>query len=63
MKCALANGLENDALYSQFRTFLEEEEAKKVGWPLHSPNPLAHDDAVAANLWAVSLEVTGPSLT
>ncbi len=34
-------------------------EAKKGGWPLHSPNPYAHDDAVAERLDQVSRRLVG----
>ncbi len=61
LHCALADDLENGAFYSQFGIY-REKEAKKGGWPLHSPNPVAHDDAVAEKLWAVSVEATGASL-
>ena len=61
LHCALADDLENGAFYSQFGMY-REKEAKRGGWPLRSPNPVAHDDAVAEKLWAVSVEATGASL-
>lgn len=61
LHCALADDLENGAFYSQFGMY-REKEARRGGWPLRSPNPVAHDDAVAEELWAVSVEATGASL-
>lgn len=41
------------AFYSQLGIY-RDKAANKGGWPLTSPNPVAHDDAVAARLWDVS---------
>ncbi len=30
-----------------------------TGWPMHSPIPEAHDDAIVARLYDVSRELTG----
>jgi NAD(P)-dependent dehydrogenase (short-subunit alcohol dehydrogenase family) len=37
-------------------------EAKRGGWPMHSPNPNAHDDAVAERLDEVSRRLVGLAL-
>jgi NAD(P)-dependent dehydrogenase (short-subunit alcohol dehydrogenase family) len=34
-------------------------EAQRGGWPLHSPNPHAHDDGVAERLYQVSRQLVG----
>ena len=47
------------AYYSQ-TSILYEKKADKVGaWPMESPNPIAHDDAVAEKLYEVSRELVG----
>ncbi|MCO4745149.1 MAG: SDR family oxidoreductase [Proteobacteria bacterium] len=46
------------AYYSQ-KGIYRDKAAKAGGWPLHSPNPVAHDDVVADKLWDVSRELTG----
>jgi len=61
LHCLLADEVENGAFYSQFGIY-RTKEAKPGGWPLRSPNPVAHDDAVASKLWAISKELTGASL-
>ena len=37
-------------------------DAAKGGWPLHSPNPHAHDDTLAEKLYQVSLRMVAPHL-
>ena len=44
--------------YSQTGTY-RDKACNKGGWPLRSPNPAAHDDAVVDQLWARSLELVG----
>jgi len=39
--------------YSQIGLY-RDKQARKGGWPLYSPNPVAHDDEVAERLWAAS---------
>ncbi|MEN9529601.1 MAG: hypothetical protein RI932_1474 [Pseudomonadota bacterium] len=39
--------------------FYRKKEATRGGWPLHSPNPNAHDDAVAEKLYSVSRKLVG----
>jgi retinol dehydrogenase-13 len=39
--------------YSQIGLY-RDKQARKGGWPLYSPNPIAHDDEVAERLWAAS---------
>jgi len=46
------------AFYSQLGQY-RDKAADKGGWPLESPNPVAHDDEVADKLWQVSRELTG----
>lgn len=41
--------------------FYREKSAKKGGWPLHSPNPHAHDDAAAEQLERLSFQMVGLS--
>jgi len=49
------------AFYSQ-TSILYQNKADKVGaWPMKSPNPIAHDDAVAEKLYTVSKELVGLS--
>ena len=36
-----------------------DKACNKGGWPLTSPNPNAHDDAMAAALWQKSEELVG----
>ncbi len=37
----------------------KNRQARRGGWPLRSPNPIAHDDAVAVRLWKVSETLVG----
>lgn len=46
------------AFFSQLG-FYRTKEATRGGWPLHSPNPNAHDDAVAEKLDSVSRKLVG----
>ncbi|MBW2460422.1 MAG: SDR family oxidoreductase [Deltaproteobacteria bacterium] len=48
----------NGEYYSQVGLY-RDKAAKPGGWPLRSPNPIAHDDAVVDRLWDVSRELTG----
>jgi len=41
------------AYYSQIARY-RDKASRQGGWPLNSPNPVAHDDAVAKRLWEVS---------
>lgn len=54
----LADDLEPGAYYSQTGVY-RDKSANAGGWPLHSPNPAAHDDTVAARLYDVSKELVG----
>lgn len=45
--------MESGAYYSQ-KSRYKDKASRQGGWPLSSPNPVAHDDAVAARLWDVS---------
>lgn len=44
---------QSGAYYSQIARY-KDKASRKGGWPLSSPNPLAHDDAVAKRLWDAS---------
>ena len=46
------------AFYSQTGMY-RDKACNKGGWPLTSPNPNAHDDAMAAALWTKSEELVG----
>jgi retinol dehydrogenase-13 len=46
------------AYFSQLGMY-RDKSANKGGWPLRSPNPVAHDDAVALRLDQVSRELVG----
>lgn len=48
----------NGAYFSQLGTY-RDKKANKGGWPLSSPNPEAHDPAIAARLDAVSRALVG----
>jgi NAD(P)-dependent dehydrogenase (short-subunit alcohol dehydrogenase family) len=49
---------QSGAYFSQIGIY-RTREAAKGGWPLHSPNPVAHDDSVAERLEKVSFQLTG----
>jgi NAD(P)-dependent dehydrogenase (short-subunit alcohol dehydrogenase family) len=51
---------QSGAFFSQFGIY-RTKEASKGGWPLQSPNPHAHDMAVAEKLEQVSLKLVGLS--
>ena len=55
---------QSGAYYSQISRY-KDKASRRGGWPLSSPNPVAHDDAVAARLWRVSeaLVQGGPGTT
>lgn len=46
------------AYYSQLGAY-RDKSCNKGGWPLRSPNPQAHDDALADRLWDRSVELSG----
>ena len=48
----------NGAFFSQVGIY-RTKEAAKGGWPLHSPNPHAHDEAAALRLDQVSRQLVG----
>ncbi len=48
----------NGALFSQVGLY-RTKEASRGGWPLHSPNPHAHDEALAQRLDQVSRQLVG----
>ena len=48
----------NGAYFSQLGVY-RDKAANKGGWPLRSPNPVAHDDDVADKLWSWSAEQVG----
>jgi len=47
--------------YSQVSILYAKRADRAGGWPMRSPNPLAHDDALAERLTARSLEMVGVS--
>lgn len=47
---------QSGAYFSQVSRY-KDKASRHGGWPLRSPNALAHDDAVAARLWQVSEEL------
>jgi retinol dehydrogenase-13 len=49
---------QSGAYFSQTGIY-RERSARSGGWPLHSPNPNAHDDAAAAKLDVVSRRLVG----
>lgn len=44
---------QSGAYFSQIARY-KDKASRKGGWPLRSPNPVAHDDAVALRLWEAS---------
>lgn len=44
---------QSGAYYSQIARY-KDKASRQGGWPLRSPNPVAHDDAVAKRLWIAS---------
>ncbi len=54
----LADDVENGAYYSQTGVY-RDKACNAGGWPLTSPNPRAHDDALAEGLWVRSRELVG----
>lgn len=54
----LADDVDAGAFYSQTGVY-RDKSCNAGGWPLRSPNPVAHDDAVAARLDAKSRELVG----
>ena len=57
---ALADDVEQHpgAYYSQTGTYRDKSK-NSGGWPLESPNPNAHDDAMAEQLYQHSRELVG----
>ncbi|MEM6956724.1 MAG: hypothetical protein AAF645_13605, partial [Myxococcota bacterium] len=51
----LTDDLENGGFYSQTGVY-RDRSCNAGGWPLRSPNPSAHDDALAAALYERSQE-------
>lgn len=49
----------NGAYFSQNSIFYADEDDKKGGWPMRSPNPLVYDDALADRLVEVSRRMVG----
>jgi len=45
---------EQSGQYFSQKSRYKAKEARQGGWPLHSPNPMAHDDATADRLWKLS---------
>ncbi len=60
LHAVLSDDLEAGAFYSQLGIY-QDKAANAGGWPLRSPNPVAHDEGVADRLWEVSRELTGLS--
>lgn len=58
LHAVLSDDLEAGAFYSQLGIY-RDKAANAGGWPLRSPNPVAHDEGVADRLWEVSRELTG----
>ncbi|RME21075.1 MAG: SDR family oxidoreductase [Deltaproteobacteria bacterium] len=60
LHCLLADDVPQHAgaYYSQTGTY-RDKAANKGGWPLRSPNPRAHDDALVERLWQVSERLVG----
>ena len=54
----LADDVESGAYYSQTGTY-RDKACNAGGWPLTSPNPKAHDDALAEGLWEKSRQLVG----
>lgn len=49
----------NGAYFSQNSVFYTNKADRAGGWPMVSPNPLAHDTALAEKLYRVSMELVG----
>ncbi len=49
------------AFYSQTSILYQNKADKAGAWPMKSPNPIAHDDAVAEKFYAISKELVGLS--
>jgi NAD(P)-dependent dehydrogenase (short-subunit alcohol dehydrogenase family) len=45
--------------YSQNSIFYADRKHRPGGWPMHSPNPLTYDDALAERLYTVSRNLVG----
>lgn len=50
---------QSGAYYSQIAGY-KDKASRNGGWPLSSPNPVAHDDDVAARLWSASEALVQP---
>lgn len=51
---------QSGAYYSQAARY-KDKASRAGGWPLRSPNPVAHDDAVAERLWNASEALVQPA--
>jgi retinol dehydrogenase-13 len=51
---------QSGAYFSQIARY-KDKASRKGGWPLKSPNPVAHDDAVAKRLWEASETLVNPA--
>lgn len=61
LHCLLDDDVPNHkgAYYSQNSLFYANKKDKAGGWPMHSPNPHAHDKELAEKLYHHSLELVG----
>ncbi len=59
LHCLLDDDAPNNsgAFYSQTSILYQNKADKAGAWPMKSPNPIAHDDAVAEKLYAISTEL------
>lgn len=48
---------EQSGQYFSQKARYKDKKSRAGGWPLQSPNPLAHDDATAERLWQLSAEL------
>lgn len=54
----LAEEIEDGAFYSQVGMYTDKK-LNGGGWPMVSPSPAAHDDAIVEGLWVKSCEMVG----
>lgn len=64
LHCVLSDDIpnHNGAYFSQLGAY-RDKSANRGGWPLRSPNPRAHNDALVDGLWAKSEELVGLAAT
>lgn len=64
LHCVLSDDVpdHNGAYFSQLGVY-RDKTANRGGWPLASPNPRAHNDALVEGLWAKSEELVGLAAT